>query len=238
MIYNDNKVEGIESKKSEAFFQLLKKLVENGVPIHGAGMQAHFNAAGVKLNRIPSPMSIRNQIRRIGELGLKVNISEMDVRISKLPPPSSIKAISAIENKEMEKIGLLKDITSTDTYRSFVQYKIYRDILTAALAEPAFDGIWFWGFTDKHTWVKHFYYDDSPLLFDEEYRKKASYYGVKEALETVATGKVMLDMDYESQRTWGHEWMQPEPESQSESKLNRTEVKDSKGSDKPDWQQS
>lgn len=70
LIYNDNKVEGINSKKSEAFYNLLKCLKkEKNIPIHGAGIQAHFNAAGTGRNRIPSPTEIKAQIKRIGELG-------------------------------------------------------------------------------------------------------------------------------------------------------------------------
>ena len=51
--------------------------------------------------------------------------------------------------------------------RTLAQIQVYRDILSAALSEPAFDGVWLWGFTDRHTWVKNFYYDDAPLIFDD-----------------------------------------------------------------------
>ena len=79
---------------------------------------------------------VKRQIHRIGKLGLKVNISEMDVRVSKL------------ETNEMHS-KLYTDI------RDIAQTEIYQGILTAALSEPAFDGIWLWGFTDRHTWVKN-----------------------------------------------------------------------------------
>ena len=47
LIYNDNKVEswGLgspHSDKAEGYFNLLKGLVDEGVPVHGAGMQGHF----------------------------------------------------------------------------------------------------------------------------------------------------------------------------------------------------
>ena len=120
LIYNDNKVEGMDgpnSEKSNGFYNLLQNLVKQNVPIHGAGMQAHFNAGGVEdRQRVPTPSQVKKQIRRIGELGLKVNISEMDVRVSKL----------AAE------------------VRSQAQCQIYHDIIAAALTEPAFDGVWLW----------------------------------------------------------------------------------------------
>jgi endo-1,4-beta-xylanase len=112
LLYNDNKVEGIGSKKSEGFYQLLADLKGKGVPVHGCGMQAHFNAAGVGWNRPPTPRMVKEQIRRLGNLGLTVNLSEMDVRISQLPP----------------------------NIQQLAQRQIYHDILAAALSEPAFDG--------------------------------------------------------------------------------------------------
>lgn len=115
LLYNDNKVEGLGSRKAEGFYQLLKDLKQRNVPIHGCGMQAHFNAAGVgETSRVPTPRMVKEQIRRCGNLGLKVNISEMDVRVSQLP------------------VHL----------RQLAQRQIFHDIIAAALTEPAFDGIW------------------------------------------------------------------------------------------------
>ena len=128
LVYNDNKVEGMNGpnkEKADGFYSLLKDMVRKGVPIHGAGMQAHFNAGGVgDRQRVPTPLQVKNQIRRIGELGLKVNISEMDVRVSKLDASSEVKTLA--------------------------QRQIYHDIIAAALSEQAFDGIWLWGFSDRH----------------------------------------------------------------------------------------
>ena len=173
-------------------------------------MQAHFNAGGVRHQRPPTPAMVKRQIRRIGALGLKVNISEMDVRCTKLP--------------------------ANKTIRELAQTQIYRDILAAALSEPAFDGIWLWGFTDRHTWVKNFYYDDSPLIYDEQYRKKASYGAVEAALRTLCPGErercSFLEYDFdEDGKEWGHEWMMPEPEEEEEAERDTTKE------GQPDWVQ-
>mmetsp|Transcript_4247 Transcript_4247/g.7568 ORF Transcript_4247/g.7568 Transcript_4247/m.7568 type:complete len:489 (-) Transcript_4247:134-1600(-) len=253
LIYNDNKVEGCgygsseggnnnkndeddeaatESKrrckakapnqaKADGFYNLLKDLVQKGVPIHGAGMQAHFNAGGVKHQRPPTPSMVKRQIRRIGKLGLKVNISEMDVRVSKLS--------SSEKQREM-----FSD--ATKMVRENAQTQIYQGILTAALSEPAFDGIWLWGYTDRHTWVKNFYYDDAPLIFSEDYERKQSYDGVEAALQTLCPGKkmpcVFLEFDYDEKgNEWGHEWMVPEPEDTEEGKNDTTKE------GQPDWLQ-
>ena len=46
----------------------------DGVPIHGVGLQMHIDAANY-----PSPAAVAANVRRLADLGLKVNISEMDV---------------------------------------------------------------------------------------------------------------------------------------------------------------
>ena len=216
LIYNDNKVEGCglpnhRSDKADGFYNLLKGMKERGVPVHGAGMQAHLNAAGIALSRAPTPRSVKAQIRRLGELGLKVNISEMDVRVGKLP----------------------------QNLRQAAQRQIYHDIIVAALSEPAFDGVWIWGVSDQHTWVTDFYHEDEPLLFDKEYKKKDCYYAVRDALKTVALdgrvgGDVLLDSDcYFDGRPWGFTWMQPDLDQHYEDKYEAVS-----GDSKPDWLQS
>ena len=240
LIYNDNKVEGCSAldenddystirdrhkkapiqAKADGFYNLLKDLVGKGVPIHGAGMQAHFSAGGTMHQRPPTPAMVKRQIRRIGELGLKVNISEMDVRISKLPA------------------------LADDELKSAAQTQIYQDILSAALSEPSFHGIWLWGFSDRHTWVKNFYYDDAPLIFDEKYQRKEAYRGVQNALKTLCPGgrvgemmgeesdQCFLEQDVsEDGNDWGARWMQPEP-----SEVGNGEKKgDTTKEGQPDW---
>lgn len=214
LIYNDNKVEGCglgqHSIKADKFYELLRDLkVQKRVPIHGAGIQAHFNAAGVGLQRPPTPMAVKRQIRRLGELGLRVNISEFDVRVSKLP--------------------------ADDNLRKCAQREIYRDIVAAALSEPSFDGVWLWGFTDKHTWVKDFYYEDEPLIFDDQYRRKGSFNALHEAIQTLCIGGVVgggFSLSDEAQ-PWGHEWMQPEPETSGDLEDNAAGI--ASGDSAPDW---
>lgn len=82
--------------------------------------------------------------------------------------------------------------------------------------------------------MTHFYHDDEPLIFDENYGRKESYYGVREALQSLTPGGtvggegVLLasDVDINGNR-WGHLWMQPEPDSWEEEKA---------GDARPDWE--
>lgn len=91
------------------------------------------------------------------------------------------------------------------------------------------------GFSDRHTWVKNFYYDDSPLIFDENYERKESYYSFRDALATMAIGGtvgggVLLDKDHdEDGQEWGHEWIP---------KKVTNENSECVGDSRPDWLQN
>jgi endo-1,4-beta-xylanase len=93
---------------------------------------------------------------RLANLGLLVNISEMDVRIRGLP-------------------GTLQA-------RLEVQKSVYQSLVGVCVAEPRCDGVTFWGFTDAHSWIDREFGADDPLLFDEQYAAKPAYYGVLDAL--------------------------------------------------------
>jgi GH35 family endo-1,4-beta-xylanase len=176
LFYNDNKVEGVGSK-ADALYNLLADLVAKDVPIHGCGLQAHWNAAGTGPNLCPTPTQVASQIRRIGKLGLEVHLSELDVRVSQL-----------------------------DSYlRTPAQQAIYKDLVAAALSEQACTGIYLWGFTDRHTWVTHFYYDDEPLIFNEDYEAKPAYESLKEALLTLCPGQAVGGPNLTASN-WGNAW--------------------------------
>jgi len=77
LFYNDYGAEGL-NPKSDAVYGMTKRLLENGVPIHGVGLQMHL-ILGVH----PSPEEIAENMRRLAALGLEIAVTEMDVRIPK-----------------------------------------------------------------------------------------------------------------------------------------------------------
>ncbi len=129
----------------------MRDLRAQGVPIGGVGLQMHLDAAS-----LPQVADIAGNMRRLAELGLLVNISEMDVRVARLPGPLGTR---------------LED-----------QRRVYHDVVAVCVAEPRCHAITFWGFTDRHSWIDQFYGPDDPLLFDEAYRVKPAYNGVMDAL--------------------------------------------------------
>ncbi|MCL1844469.1 MAG: endo-1,4-beta-xylanase [Defluviitaleaceae bacterium] len=70
LIYNDYNLDN--PRKREAVFHMAQELLERGVPIHGIGMQGHYN-----LNT--NPQDVEDSILRFAELGIPVSITELDI---------------------------------------------------------------------------------------------------------------------------------------------------------------
>jgi endo-1,4-beta-xylanase len=73
LFYNDYN-ESLPEKR-EKIYRLIKSLVEKEVPIHGVGLQAHWNLIEARLD------DIRAAIERYASLGLQLQITEMDVSV-------------------------------------------------------------------------------------------------------------------------------------------------------------
>ncbi|PRY01798.1 endo-1,4-beta-xylanase [Allonocardiopsis opalescens] len=75
---NDYNVEGINAK-SDGLYNLARRLLQQGVPLDGIGMQAHLIGGQV-------PSTMQQNIQRFADLGLEVTITELDIRV---PTPAS-----------------------------------------------------------------------------------------------------------------------------------------------------
>jgi endo-1,4-beta-xylanase len=79
LFYNDYGVEGL-GRKSDRMYELVSRLLERGVPIHGVGLQAHVNVA------IPAPEELKANFSRLERLGLEIHLTEVDVGV---PQPAT-----------------------------------------------------------------------------------------------------------------------------------------------------
>jgi endo-1,4-beta-xylanase len=150
LIYNDYGAEGL-GRKSEAVYGLVRQLLSRGAPIGGVGLQMHVAAQ----SRPPSA-DVAANMRRLADLGLLVNISEMDVRI--------------------------RNVAGDQRTRLEVQRREYHDLVALCVAEARCHAITFWGFTDRYSWIDSFFGADDPLLFDDAYAAKPAFFGVQDAL--------------------------------------------------------
>jgi endo-1,4-beta-xylanase len=73
LYYNDYNIEGVNAK-SDAVYNLVRSLRQQGVPIDGVGMQAHL-----VLGQVPS--TLQQNIQRFADLGVDVALTELDIRM-------------------------------------------------------------------------------------------------------------------------------------------------------------
>lgn len=73
LFYNDYGIEW-PGRKQDSTYALVQRLLAAGVPIHGVGFQAHFQAGQL-------PPNFAGTLQRFAALGLDVHITELDVRV-------------------------------------------------------------------------------------------------------------------------------------------------------------
>jgi len=84
LFYNDYGGEDLNAK-SDRIYDLVRGLVQQGVPIDGVGLQMHISASNP-----PDAAAVASNMRRLVSLGLRVNFSEMDVQVRDLPPTTRL----------------------------------------------------------------------------------------------------------------------------------------------------
>ncbi|MEC4806201.1 MAG: endo-1,4-beta-xylanase [Jaaginema sp. PMC 1079.18] len=156
LFYNEYDPGGWGAKsgqKVDALYRLLADLKERDVPLDGVGLQMHL-----RLDDAPTYEGLKQNLERLAQLNLQIQITETDVRIGYSNEPSP---------EQLQQQG-----------------EIYSDLIRACLDVPQCTGFWFWGFSDRYTWVSSFMgQSGAPLIFDEYYRPKPAYDAVAQALE-------------------------------------------------------
>ena len=126
LLYNDFGFEWkgkVGEAKRSTTYEMLEQLLKEGVPIDGLGMQTHVNY--VNGNFYIDYDAIFNFATRVAQnLGLKVYITELDVRI-----PANTEALRQ------------------------QQADVYAQILERFLRLPNRGDFTLWGFTDKYSWL-------------------------------------------------------------------------------------
>lgn len=115
-----------DAAKREAILRLLQGLVARGVPVHALGMQAHLRASEPNFD----PMILRDFLRQVADLGLKILITELDVVDQDLP-----RALHT------------RDLAVANVYQTY---------LDTVLQEPAVIAVLTWGLSDRYTWLAGF----------------------------------------------------------------------------------
>jgi endo-1,4-beta-xylanase len=160
LFYNDYNTES--SAKREKIFQLLKKLKDKKVPVHGVGLQGHWSIYE------PTRQELEKSIEQFASLGLAVQITELDVSVH--PKEHERRAKKPTDTGEL---------TAEMVDKQAVQYKMLFDVFRKY--KGTVTGVTFWNVSDKTTWLDNFPVPnrkDYPLLFDQNYQPKKAFEGV------------------------------------------------------------
>lgn len=155
-LYLNEQFDQYDSEKADSFLKYVEELVEGGVPIHGVGIQAHAMFA------VPRIEPFRTFLKAISDLGLKIEITELDARLRLFGGHD-------------------------DPYQA--QGDFYEAFVTACLENPLCSGVTIWGVSDRHVWydglgVFKLHRPNESNLLDEKMRRKPGYYGIMQALES------------------------------------------------------
>ncbi|WP_031507502.1 endo-1,4-beta-xylanase [Streptomyces megasporus] len=152
LFFNDFNVEDINAK-SDAYYELTRELLAQGVPVHGFSVQSHLSL------RYGFPGSLEENLRRFDKLGLETAITELDVRMD-LPA-----------NGKPTKAQLRQ------------QADYYQRALSACLAVEDCNSFTIWGFTDKYSWVPVFFEGEgSATVMTEDFVRKPAFHALKSTL--------------------------------------------------------
>lgn len=156
LVYNDYSL--CDSEKRERVIKMIRDLdlIKHG--LGAVGIQAHWHIGW------PSTTEIERTITVFSDLGLDVQITELDIDCYGGSPSSKPKPYKTFE----------KELTSR-----------YKAIFTCLKNNAdKVSSVTFWGVADDHTWLDHFYgntwHQDKirknyPFLFDGRHHKKAAY---------------------------------------------------------------
>lgn len=154
LILNDfgNETEGDISNLQ---YDYVKGALARGVPIQAIGMQMHMGA-----NDAPSKAEVVKNMKRFGDLGLKIYVTEFDVN--------------------------MHDVKGLKYKKDQLQAKIYGDMLGACLevGPKVCPNFGYLGLTDRQSWYHGIGVDDAyPLMFDDDFNPKPAFFEVRHQLE-------------------------------------------------------
>jgi len=145
--------------KRDRFYTLVKSLIDRGTPIHGIGLQAHWNLTD------PTMDEFRAAIEKYASLGLRIQLTELDM------------SVYVKDDKRT-------DLTAPTEEMIELQAKRYDDLfMTLREYRSHIDSVTFWGAADDYTWLDHLKLKRKnwPFLFDERHVPKPAFWRVAES---------------------------------------------------------
>ena len=133
-------------EKDAAICEMAGKLQEEGL-IDGIGMQSHI------LLEYPSVQNYENTIRKFAQMGLEIQITELDIQQT----DNSVEGQQKLSARYKEIFRTLKQLDDEGIAN--------------------ITNVTFWGLNDSRTWLNNGGETHYPLLFDEELNPKPAFFG-------------------------------------------------------------
>ena len=172
LFYNDYSM--TNPNKRAGAIRIIKRMQEQGVRVDGIGMQGHWD-----LNR-PSIEEIETSIVQYAELGIKVDITELDVSVIPMPWDFSGADVNVkFESTDPTMNPYPKQLP--DSIQDQLA-KRYEDIFKLFLKhKDKINRVTFWGVNDGDSWKNDWPIEgrtNYPLLFDRNNEKKKAYHSI------------------------------------------------------------
>ncbi|GEO11320.1 hypothetical protein SAE01_38160 [Segetibacter aerophilus] len=152
LFINDYNLES-NTAKLDSLLNFVKELQAKGAKIDGIGTQMHIGVNN-------STAAIDAMFQKLAATGLKVRVSELDVRIN----PS-------------DAAGFTPTAASLQSQAEMYKYVVQSYMRNVPVAQR--HGLTIWGVTDKDSWIINALKKiDNPLLFNQDYSKKPAFYSL------------------------------------------------------------
>ncbi|MDR2933534.1 MAG: endo-1,4-beta-xylanase [Oscillospiraceae bacterium] len=155
LYYND--YNECNPEKSKKIYELVKSMRERGIPVDGIGLQGHWNIES------PTMDEIKRAIELYASLGVKLQVTELDISVYNHREPSDLTAPTPEMIKKQ--LQVYKDI--------FAIFRNYKDVIESVTT---------WGVADDETWLRYHPVKEGrlnwPLIFDVNHEPKEIYYAI------------------------------------------------------------
>ncbi|MCQ2244440.1 MAG: endo-1,4-beta-xylanase [Bacteroidaceae bacterium] len=151
LFYND--YNECDPTKRDRIYNMIKKMKEDGIPVDGIGMQAHYNIYG------PSEEDMEAAIKKYSEIVDHIHVTELDIRVNQ-----EMGGQLQFSRNEGAKV--------TNDQKTLQEYQYNKFFRLLRKYHEKIDCVTFWNLSDRDSWLGE---NNYPLPFDKEYKKKNLY---------------------------------------------------------------
>ncbi len=176
LYYNDYSLEN--APKRAGAVALIRKLVAEGIPVAAVGLQGHYKLGW------PAPAAVDSTIAAFAALGVKVNITELDVDVLPQARPQYRGADVSFRADTSTVLNPYARALPDSVQQALARR--YAELFTVFLNQRAVLGrVTFWGVDDADSWLNNWPVPGRtsyPLLFDRAGRPKPAFDAVVRAV--------------------------------------------------------